>query len=40
VFSCALPVSAVAFELSGWWLRQVCDLIGSVQPSICFDHLI
>ena len=40
VFSCALPVSAVAFELSGWWLRQVCDLIGSVQPSIRLDHLI
>jgi hypothetical protein len=40
VCSCALPVSSVAFELSGWWLRQVCDLIGSVQPSIRFDHLI
>jgi len=40
VFSCALPVSAVAFELAGWWLRQVCDLIGSVQPSIRLDHLI
>jgi hypothetical protein len=40
VFSCALPVSSVAFELSGWWLRQVCDLIGSVQPSIRFDPLI
>ena len=40
VFSCALPVSSVALELSGWWLRQVCDLIGSVQPSIRLDHLI
>jgi hypothetical protein len=39
VFSFSLPVSSVSVELSGWWLRRACDLIGSVRPSIRLDDI-
>ena len=37
--SFSLPVALVSVELSGWWLLLVCDLFGSIPPSIRFDHI-